>query len=80
MHGYEIMQNITKITEGRVRVGAGTLYSLISRFENEDIVKKIATHENKKTYILTSKGKEILQEELNRLKELVRDGNMHLGE
>lgn len=52
LHGYAIMQNITKITEGRVRVGAGTLYSLISRFENEDIVKKIATHENKKTYIL----------------------------
>lgn len=75
MHGYAIMQNIDHMTGGRVKVGPGTLYSLISRFGKEDIVKKVATQESKKTYILTDKGNDILKEELTRLKELVKDGN-----
>ncbi len=32
-HGYAVMQNIRVITEDRVKVGPGTLYALISRFE-----------------------------------------------
>ena len=40
-YGYEIMQKITEISKGRVQVGAGTLYALLARFENEGIIKKI---------------------------------------
>lgn len=80
IHGYGIMKNVDKITSGRVKVGAGTLYSLLSRFEKEDIVMKISTEESKKTYILTDKGREILGQEHIRLKQLVRDGDMLLGD
>ena len=31
-HGYEIMQQIDEITHGRIKVGAGTLYTLLSQF------------------------------------------------
>ena len=75
LHGYGIMQNIEQVTSGRVKVGPGTLYSLISRFEKEEIVIKVSTHESKKTYRLTDKGRQIVQEELDRLKNLVQDGN-----
>jgi DNA-binding PadR family transcriptional regulator len=78
MHGYAIMQNIKHMTDGRVKVGPGTLYSLISRFEKEHIIKKVSTQESKKTYIATDKGKDILKEELTRLNQLVKDGNMLL--
>lgn len=80
LHGYGIMKNVDKITEGRVKVGAGTLYSLLSRFEKEEIVSKISTQESKKTYILTDKGREILRQEYIRLKQLVNDGDMLLGD
>ena len=57
MHGYGIMQRIDEITGGRVKVGPGTLYALISRFEKEEIVIKVSSDNGKKTYILTEKGK-----------------------
>lgn len=80
IHGYGIMKNVDKITKGRVKVGAGTLYSLLSRFEKEEIVKKLSSEEGKKIYILTDKGLEILEEEHLRLKQLVEDGNLLLRE
>lgn len=76
MHGYAVMQNIAHKTDGRVKVGPGTLYSLISRFEKEGIVVKISTKESKKTYSLTDKGREILQQEFTRLNKMVKDGKM----
>lgn len=75
LHGYGIMKNVESMTKGRVKVGPGTLYSLISRFEKEGFVIKVSTHESKKTYKLTQKGREILIAEHQRLKELVNDGN-----
>ncbi len=78
-HGYAVMQNIRVITEDRVKVGPGTLYALMSRFEKEEIVVKLATEESKKTYQLTEKGKIILEQEIERLKQLVIDANRVMG-
>lgn len=80
IHGYGIMKNVGKMTGDRVKVGPGTLYSLLSRFEKEDIVIKTSTQESKKTYIITEKGREILRQEHIRLKQLVQDGDMMLGD
>ena len=75
LHGYGIMKNIELVTKGRVAVGPGTLYSLLSRFEKEGIVKKVATEENRKIYVLTKQGRELLQVEFHRLKQLIDDGS-----
>lgn len=77
-HGYGIMQKIAEITENRVLVGAGTLYSLLSRFESEGIIEQVREENRKKIYKLTPKGEGILNEELNRLTRLVADGNKFL--
>ena len=79
MYGYEIMQTITDFTDGRVVVGPGTLYSLLSRFEKEAIIKKVSNDGRRKTYIITDKGKDILKEEFNRLKQLIKDGEYIIG-
>lgn len=76
LHGYGIMQKVEELTEGRVKVGPGTLYNLLSRFEKEEIVEKVQSTHTKKTYQLTSKGDAFLQEELYRLKQLVADGEL----
>lgn len=73
-HGYGIMQEVDTKTKGRVKIGAGTLYNLLSRFEEEDIIKQISEEDRRKTYIITEKGLNILKEEYQRLIQLVLDG------
>ena len=65
---------VDELTDGRVAIGAGTLYSLLSRFEREDIITQVAEENRRKIYKITEKGGEILQEEYTRLNHLVEDG------
>ncbi|MCH4888056.1 PadR family transcriptional regulator [Acidaminobacter sp. JC074] len=74
LHGYGIMQKIDEVTQGRVKVGPGTLYNLMDRFVKEDIVQRVETSGKKKTYQLTDKGYELLDAEIKRLKTLIADG------
>lgn len=76
-HGYGIMQKILDITNGRVVVGAGTLYTLLSRFEKEKIIVQVKKIDRKKIYKLTDKGYELLLDEYNRLNQLVLDGRKY---
>lgn len=78
-HGYEIMQYIDELTDGRVKVGPGTLYSLLARFEEDDYIEMVSEEDNKKTYIITSKGNRLLNGEIRRLKSLLNDANKVLG-
>jgi DNA-binding PadR family transcriptional regulator len=71
MHGYDIMQTITVISNDRVTVGAGTLYALLKRFEKEGFVIQISNDGRRKTYVLAQKGREILDREYIRLKESI---------
>lgn len=73
-HGYGIMQEIDRRTQGRVKIGAGTLYSLLSRFEEEDIIVPVSEDNRRKVYTITHKGLNILGEEYRRLMLLVSDG------
>ncbi|MHC1723244.1 MAG: PadR family transcriptional regulator [Aminipila sp.] len=73
-HGYGIMQMISELTEGRVAVGAGTLYALLSRFEKEEIIFQVSEENRRKVYKLSDKGRSILREEFQRLNIMVSDG------
>ncbi len=77
-HGYGIMQEVERRTEGRVKIGAGTLYNLLSRFEEENFIIQISDKDRRKIYKLTDKGLGILIEEYNRLKQMVSDGSNFL--
>ncbi len=78
-HGYGIMQMISEITEGRVLVGAGTLYTLLGRFEQEKIIVQTAEESRRKIYILTEKGQGILMGEYDRLNKMVADGDKFMN-
>ena len=73
-HGYEIMQVTFQLTGGRVSIGAGTLYALLSRFEEEGFIFLQDTQERRKYYALSPSGKAALQEEYVRLRRQVADG------
>lgn len=74
-HGYEIMQYVDWLTDGRVKVGPGTLYSLLSRFEEDGLIEMVSDDDNKKTYLIKYLGKEVLDEEIKRLQLLLSDSD-----
>ena len=80
-HGYGIMQRTEELSGGRVRLAAGTLYgALNSLCEKEWIIQlPVEDGSRKKEYCLTSEGLLALKNELDRLKELVRNGEEILG-
>lgn len=78
-HGYEIMQYIDWLTDGRVKVGPGTLYSLLSRFEDDGYIDMVSDEDNKKTYIITELGKGVLDKEIDRLSLLLKDARSVMG-
>lgn len=74
LHGYGIMQEVAERTQGRVKIGAGTLYNLLARFESELLIEQVAEEERRKIYQITARGIKILQAEYERLQQLVQDG------
>lgn len=79
-HGYEIMQVVGQLTGGRVVLGAGTLYALLSRFEEEGYIFLCDTRERRKYYALSPSGRAALREEYARLRRQVADGEKILRE
>lgn len=74
MHGYGIMQFVNEISKGRVNLGPGTLYGAIKTLREKGWIERLDSNSRKKEYIITSAGKEAVQEELVRLEELLENG------
>ena len=77
MHGYGIMQNVEKLSNGRVKLAAGTLYGAISTMLEKGWIVALAGEKDsrKKEYQITEQGKQMLEAELLRLRELIENGN-----
>ena len=74
-HGYKIMQNVEEMTSGKVKLGPGTLYGATSKLVKDELIVQVLTEEERrKSYKLTSLGRQILKLEYERLKLQVRDG------
>lgn len=81
-HGYGIMQQTEALSGGRVRLAAGTLYGALTALcEKGWIAPLPASRESRrKEYELTAKGLAVLKNELNRLRQLVANGETVLKE
>ena len=77
LHGYGIMQNVEQISNGRVKLAAGTLYGAINTLLEKGWIMALSEKKGsrKKEYLITEQGKEILRSEIDRLKELIENGN-----
>jgi len=76
--GTEITQFVERKTAGRVRLGPGTLYTLLAKFQDEGLIQETQVDGRKRTYRMTDKGRTTWQEELERLRSCVRDGEGEL--
>ena len=71
--GVDIMEKVKRISKGRVRVGPGTLYAMLAKFEENGVIRKTAEEGRRKSYIITEQGKAMLREEYGRLITMVED-------
>ena len=78
MCGIDITEFVEQKTHGRVRLGPGTLYTLLGKFLDGGLIEETEVDGRKRTYRITQKGREAYQEELERLRACVRDGEEEL--
>ena len=81
-HGYGIMQKTELLSGGRVRLAAGTLYGALNSLCDKGWIAPLPVVEEsrKKEYKLTDKGLMVIKNELQRLKQLVANGQAILQE
>lgn len=80
-HGYGIMQQTEALSHGRVRLAPGTLYGALNSMSEKGWIAQLPVEDGsrKKEYRLTESGRAVLKNEIERLKELVRNGETILG-
>jgi len=77
LHGYGIMQNVLKISNGRVNLAAGTLYGALTTLQEKRWIIALEDDESsrKKIYKITDLGMFVVEAEIKRLEELVDNGH-----
>lgn len=76
--GVDIMEKVKRISHERVLVGPGTLYAMLAKFEDNDVIRMTTSEGRRKSYIITDVGRDMLQKEYDRLMIMVKDGQLLL--
>ena len=71
-HGYGIMQYVKELTNGRIVLGAGTVYQSLGKLEADGLIRAVREEDRKKYYVITPQGAQILSEEAARIREVYR--------
>ena len=69
----DVMEQVERMTEGRVVIGPGTLYSLLESFLKEGFIQETRVDGRKRSYQITVKGRLRLEEEVQRLRRQTED-------
>ena len=79
LHGYEIMRRVEEQTDGRTRIGPGTLYSSIQALLDAGFVAEVASRsdehlndERRRYYRMTAAGRKAARDEAERLADVLR--------
>ena len=79
LHGYEIMRRVEEQTDGRTRIGPGTLYSSIQALLDGGLVAEVASRtdetlndERRRYYRMTAAGRKAARDEAERLADVLR--------
>ena len=75
-HGYAILQEVERRTDGQIKLRTGTLYTVIKRMLDGEWLEErdgptAAEDARRRYYALTSLGREVLRAEAKRLQALV---------
>lgn len=70
-NGAEITSWVNEITRGRINLAPGTLYALLAQFLENDLITRVEVDKKGKYYKITGEGRELLEEEVKRLRLLI---------
>lgn len=71
--GMDIMEEVQRLTDGRVNVGPGTLYNLLEQFLEARMIRETKVEGRRRSYILTNNGSQALEREYERLRRQTED-------
>lgn len=79
LHGYAIMRQVEQQTNGRMRLGPGTLYSSIQALLEDGLIEEAdpkralaSADERRRYYRLSAAGRKLARAEAERLADLLR--------
>ena len=72
-YGLDILDRVPAMTQSRVSVGSGTLYNLLEQFLSEGMIRETRVEGRRRSYILTDKGRQMLDKEYKRIQAQALD-------
>jgi DNA-binding PadR family transcriptional regulator len=80
-HGYALIRDVERLSDGRVRLTTGTLYTALARLLEDSSIEQVTladTSREKRSYRLTAMGRRRLKRELARLEHASRAAGIRL--
>jgi DNA-binding PadR family transcriptional regulator len=80
-HGYSIIKDVERVSDGRVVLSTGTLYGALQRLLENGWIEDFEEEErsrDRRAYRLTVRGRKNLQLEVERLKHLTRIASLRI--
>lgn len=83
LHGYGIMQEVARQSEGAYKLGPGTLYDNLRKLMQQGLIEETGARNpeedsRRRYYRLSSSGRDVLTLEVQRLEGVVREARSHL--
>ena len=79
-YGMDILDKVPSMTNQRVSIGSGTLYTLLEQFSEAGMIRETKVEGRRRCYILTKKGKDMLHREYRRICSQASDYRTVFGE
>jgi DNA-binding PadR family transcriptional regulator len=82
-HGYAIMQDLSTWSDGKTRLGPGTLYGALTKLLDQGLIRRVEdpspADDRRKSYVLTPLGLRVVEAECARLESAARLGRTLLN-
>lgn len=71
-HGYAVMQKVEEMSDGRVRIAAGTMYGALDNLSKQKLIKPIKSEDpRRKVFQTTDEGLDLLHQETIRMEKQI---------
>ena len=78
-YGMDILDRVPAMTNHRVNIGSGTLYTLLEQFLEAGMIRETKVEGRRRSYILTEKGLDMLEKECARIRAQLADYHKIFG-
>ena len=72
-HGYGIILHVEDLTRGRIKLGSGTVYGTLTKFQNKGVISVFSDEDRRTVYEITDIGKTLILAEIERIKEIYKN-------